>query len=65
MSRAYGEDGFIPTVCDHEWDGNTLILETTDNRQETDLALTDDGIERVGDTKDEESQEKLALWERN
>jgi len=63
MSRQYVEDGFIPTVTGHRYDGSELILETLDPREETDLYT--DPLERVGDTKTDEQKEKLRLWEEN
>lgn len=54
------ENGFIPTVTGHRRDGDELILETLDPRQETDLYT--DPLERVGDTKTDEQKEKLRLW---
>lgn len=59
----YGETGFVPTVTDHREELGELILETLDPRDETDLYT--DPLERVGDTKTEEQQEKLRLWEEN
>lgn len=57
------ETGFIPTVTGHREQGGELILETLDPRAETDLYTNP--LERVGDTKTEEQQEKLRLWEEN
>ena len=59
----YGANGFIPTVTGHREEGGHLILETLDSRPETDLYT--DPLERVGDTKTEEQQEKLRLWHEN
>jgi len=59
----YGEIGFIPTVTGHREEGSELILETLDSREETDLYT--DPLERVGETKTDEQQEKLRLWEEN
>lgn len=57
------EAAFMPTVTGHRKQGSELILETLDPREETDLFT--DPLERVGDTKTEEQQEKLRLWDEN
>lgn len=59
----YGERGFIPTITGHKNVGGELMLETLDPREETNLYTNP--LERVGDTKTEEQQEKLRLWEQN
>jgi hypothetical protein len=64
MSKQYGADGFVPTVEAHSYQGDTLVLHTTDEREATDL-VSEKGepLERVGDTYDEETKERLALRE--
>lgn len=56
------ETGFVPTVVDSRTEGDELILETLDPREETDFFT--DPLERVGDTLTEEQQDKLALREK-
>jgi hypothetical protein len=55
------DTGFVPTVTGHRKEGDKLILETLDSREETDLYTSP--LERVGETLTEEQQEKLALRE--
>jgi hypothetical protein len=60
------ETGFVPTVTGHKQQGSALILETLDERQETDLiSLPDEPLQRVGDLVTDEQSEVLALYERN
>jgi len=62
----YGENGFIPTVTSVSWQGETLVMETLDSREETDLVgLPGEPLQRVGDTVSEEQKEVLGLYERN
>ncbi len=56
--------GFIPTVTGSHEEGGTLVLETLDNREETDLVSTGDGLKRRGDMMTEEQKEVLALHEK-
>jgi hypothetical protein len=66
MSHQYGEEGYVPTVDSHSYDGGTLVLHTIDSRQETDLvSQTGEPLARVGELVSEEQQEVLALYERN
>jgi len=43
MTDEYGARGFIPTVENVSEEGDTLVFETIDPRQETNLVQTDDG----------------------
>jgi hypothetical protein len=62
----YGENGFIPTVENARQDGATLVLETIDSREETDLiSRPGETISRRGDLLAEEQQDQLAQYERN
>jgi len=62
----YGENGFVPTVVGHTFEGSTLYLETLDPRTETDLvSLDDEPINRVANMATDEQKEVLALYERN
>lgn len=62
----YGENGFVPTVTSVSWQGDTLVMETLDSREETDLVgLPGEPLQRKGDTVSEEQKEVLGLYERN
>lgn len=62
----YGENGFVPTVENVSWEGDSLVMETIDGREETDLVgLPDEPLQRRGDLVTDEQQEQLALYERN
>lgn len=62
----YGENGFVPTVTNHSWNGDTIVYETLDPREETDLVgVPDEPLQRVADIATDEQQEVLALYERN
>jgi len=62
----YGEDGYVPTVDSHSFDGKSLILHTIDSRQETDIVSREgEPLKRVGDLVSDEQQEVLSLYERN
>lgn len=62
----YGENGFIPTVEDHTISGDTIILETIDPRESTNLvSVSDEDLTRVGDNLTEEQKEIMAMHERN
>jgi len=62
----YGESGFMPTVSDVSYQGDTLVLETIDPRPETDLiGEPDEPLQRRGDLVTDEQTEQLALYERN
>jgi len=66
MTEQYGERGFVPTVENVKREGNALVMETIDSREETDLvSLPGEPIKRKGDLVTDEQQEQLALWERN
>jgi hypothetical protein len=58
---------FLPTVTGHYEEGGTLILETLDSRDETDLVTSPkDGtnLQRKGDLVTEEQREILSLHEK-
>lgn len=60
----YGENGFIPTVKSTKWEGETLLMETIDSRQETDLiGKPGEPLKRAGEYLTEEQKEKLAIQE--
>jgi len=62
----YGADGFVPTVSDVSYQGDTLVLETIDPRPESDLiGEPDEPLQRRGDLVTDEQNEQLALYERN
>jgi len=62
----YGENGFVPTVESVSWQGDTLVMETIDDREETDLVgEPGEPLKRRGDLVTDEQQEQLALYERN
>lgn len=55
----------FPTVTNHSYEGDTLVLETLDPRPETNLVSTDDGLVRAGELVSDEQQEQLGLYQRN
>lgn len=60
-------EGFLPTVDGHHYDGNSLVLETIDAQEETNLVSVDQHspectLVRKADMMTEEEQEKMALW---
>lgn len=66
MTEQYGERGFVPTVENVTREGDALVMETIDPREETDLVgLPGEPLQRKGDLVSDEQQEQLALWERN
>jgi hypothetical protein len=66
MVEVFESRGFIPTIESHSYQGDTLVLHTTDEREETDL-VSEKGepLERKGDLATEEQKEVLSLYERN
>jgi hypothetical protein len=65
-AHQYGATGFVPTVTEVSYEGDTLVLETLDPRDETDL-IGEPGkdLQRQGDLVTDEQQDQLALYERN
>ena len=62
----YGENGFIPTVERVRWHGDTLVMETIDPREESDIiGEPGEPLKRRGELVTEEQQEQLAIYERN
>jgi hypothetical protein len=62
----YGENGFVPTVCNVSMYENTLVMETIDSREETDLiGEPGEPLQRRGDLITDEQEEQLARYERN
>lgn len=65
MTAEYGENGFIPTVENVQFRGNTLLMETIDPRPETNLVGREgEPLQRAGDLVTEEQQEVLALYDK-
>jgi hypothetical protein len=65
-SPQYGENGFVPTVSDVSWQGDTLVMETIDASAETDLVgLPGEELQYRGETVTEEQSKVLSLYEKN
>jgi hypothetical protein len=64
MTEQYGEYGFIPTVENIRTEDGTLVLETIDPNQETNLVSTDrSGLKMKGDLLTEQQEEMRFLEE--
>jgi hypothetical protein len=61
MSKQYGEDGFIPTIENVRHEEGTLVLETIDPREKTNIVSTDEGLKRKAHflTDEQKTAEKL------
>jgi len=62
----YGENGFVPTVERVRRYGYTLVMETIDGREESDIiGEPGEPLKRQAELVTEEQQEQLAIYERN
>jgi hypothetical protein len=62
MTEQYGECGFVPTVENIRKEQGTLVLETIDRNQETNLISTDgSGLKMKGELLTEQQEETIFL----
>lgn len=66
MVKAYGEDGFVPTVEEVVDANGRRVYRTIDGRVSSDIVRDADGnLVRLADLADEEKSEALRLYEEN
>ena len=62
----YGKNGFVPTVERVRKYGDTLVMETIDGREESDIiGEPGEPLKRQAELVTEEQQAQLAIYERN
>jgi hypothetical protein len=63
MSKQYGETGFIPTVETVKREGSSLVFETIDPREETNIVSTEEGLKRKAEFMTEQQERTRELEE--
>lgn len=63
MNEQYGERGFIPTVETVKKEDGTLVFETIDPREETNIVSTTNGLKRKANFMTDQQERTRELEE--